>query len=94
MATPSLAMIPSGYKDGTLYNVLPNNATGDFDVTRGSLATRVNKLGLIEPVGTLGADVVLNGDFEQLGADQILNGDFSQEGVEAVVNGDFATDTN
>ena len=43
MATPSVAMIPSGYKDGTLYNVLPNNAAGDFDVTRGSLATRVNE---------------------------------------------------
>ena len=94
MATPSVAMIPSGYKDGTLYNVLPNNAAGDFDVTRGSLATRVNKDGLIEPVGTLGADVVLNGDFEELGADQILNGDFSQEGSEEITNGDFATDSD
>ena len=94
MATPSLAMVPSGYKDGTLYNVLPNNATGDFDVTRGSLATRVNKNGLIEPVGTLGADVVLNGDFEEVGADQILNGDFSQEGSEEIINGDFATDSD
>ena len=94
MATPSVAMIPSGYKDGTLYNVLPNNAAGDFDVTRGSLATRVNESGLIEPVGTLGADVVLNGDFEGIGADQVLNGDFSQEGVEQVTNGDFATDSD
>jgi len=94
MATPSLAMVPSGYKDGTLYSVLPNNAGGDFDVTRGSLATRVNKDGLIEPVGTLGADVVLNGDFEETGADQVLNGDFSQESSEVVVNGDFATNSD
>jgi len=94
MATPSLAMVPSGYKDGKLYSVLPNNAGGDFDVTRGSLATRVNKDGLIEPVGTLGADVVLNGDFEEVGADQILNGDFSQEGSDVIVNGDFATDSD
>jgi len=94
MATPSLAMVPSGYKDGTLYSVLPNNAGGDFDVTRGSLATRVNKNGLIEPVGTLGADVVLNGDFEETGADQVLNGDFSQESSELIVNGDFATDSD
>ena len=94
MATPSLAMVPSGYKDGKLYSVLPNNAGGDFDVTRGSLATRVNKNGLIEPVGTLGADVVLNGDFEETGADQVLNGDFSQEGSDVVVNGDFATDSD
>ena len=94
MATPSLAMVPSGYKDGKLYSVLPNNAGGDFDVTRGSLATRVNKNGLIEPVGTLGADVVLNGGFEEVGADQILNGDFSQEGSELITNGDFATDSD
>ena len=94
MATPSLAMVPSGYKDGKLYSVLPNNSGGDFDVTRGSLATRVNKDGLIEAVGTLGADVVLNGNFEELGADQILNGDFSQESSDVVVNGDFATDTD
>ena len=94
MATPSVAMIPSGYKDGTLYNVLPNNAAGDFDVTRGSLATRVNESGLIEPVGTLGADVVLNGDFEETGADQVLNGDFSQEGAEEITNGGFATDSD
>ena len=79
---------------GKLYSVLPNNAGGDFDVTRGSLATRVNKNGLIEPVGTLGADVVLNGDFEEIGADQVLNGDFSQEGSDVIVNGDFATDTD
>ena len=94
MATPSLAMVPSGYKDGKLYSVLPNNSGGDFDVTRGSLATRVNKDGLIEPVGTLGADVVLNGDFEELGADQVLNGDFSQEGSDIIINGDFATDSD
>ena len=45
MAIPSLAMIPSGYKDGKVYSVLPTNGE-DFD--RGSNATRVNKDGLIE----------------------------------------------
>jgi hypothetical protein len=46
----SLVHIPSGVKSGTLYNVLPNNADGDFDFTRSSTATRVNKDGLIETV--------------------------------------------
>jgi hypothetical protein len=46
----SLVHIPSGVKSGTLYNVLPNTADGDFDFTRGSTATRVNKDGLIETV--------------------------------------------
>jgi len=51
MATPSLAMIPSGYKATKLYSVLPTDAVGDFDVTRATTATRVNKSGLIEEVG-------------------------------------------
>ena len=65
MATiPSLAMIPSGYKDGTLYNPIPNTAAGDFSVSRGSLATRVNKEGLIETVGAfVGGELITNGDF-------------------------------
>lgn len=46
----SLVHIPSGYKSGTLYNVLPNNADGDFDFTRASTATRVDKNGLIEEI--------------------------------------------
>ena len=50
MAIPSLAMIPSGYKDGKVYSVLPTNGDGDFDFSRGSNATRVNKDGLIETV--------------------------------------------
>ena len=48
MAIPSLAMIPSGYKDGKVYSVLPSNGDGYFTFSRGSSATRVNKDGLIE----------------------------------------------
>jgi hypothetical protein len=51
MANPSLAMIPSGYKAGKLYSVLPQDGTGDFTVSRNSVATRVNKEGLIEEMG-------------------------------------------
>jgi len=50
MAIPSLAMIPSGYKDGKVYSVLPSNGDGDFTFSRGSNATRVNKDGFIETV--------------------------------------------
>ena len=53
MATiPSLALIPSGYKALKVYSVLPTDGTGDFDFTRSSSATRVNKEGLIELVGS------------------------------------------
>jgi len=47
-----LAMIPSGYKASKVYSVIPNTADGDFDFSRASTATRVNKDGLIESVAT------------------------------------------
>jgi len=47
-----LAMIPSGYKDSKVYSLIPNSSNGDFDFTRGSTATRVNKDGLIDTVAS------------------------------------------
>ena len=48
----TLVQIPSGYKGGTLYSVVPNTAVGDFTVTGDAEgeATRVNKDGLVESV--------------------------------------------
>ncbi len=64
MAIPSLAMIPSGYKDGKVYSVLPNNGDGDFTFSRGSSATRVNQDGLIEDVRQISdVELVTNGSF-------------------------------
>lgn len=48
----SLALIPVAYKTSKLYSVIPNDADGDFDFTRGSTGTRVNKAGLIETMPT------------------------------------------
>ena len=50
MSKPKLALIPSGYKSGKVYSILPNDATGDFDFERQSIGTRVRKDGLIEEV--------------------------------------------
>ena len=50
MATPSIALIPTGTKAGTLYSVLPEDGSGDFTVVRATTATRVNENGLIESV--------------------------------------------
>ena len=50
-----VVLIPSGYKAAStdnLYSVLPANGNGDFNATRGSTATRVNKDGFIESVAT------------------------------------------
>ncbi len=54
MATPKLALIPTGYKAGKLYSVLPQSGVGDFTFARASEATRVDEDGLIE---TMGIDV-------------------------------------
>lgn len=50
MKNPKLSLIPSGYKSGKVYSILPNDATGDFDFIRASEGARVRKDGLIEEV--------------------------------------------
>lgn len=42
----SIALIPSGYKSGKLYSVIPDSGNGDFTHSRGSTATRVAASGL------------------------------------------------
>ena len=52
MATiPSISLIPSGYKAGKVYSVLPTDGSADFDFSRNTTATRINKNSLIENVG-------------------------------------------
>lgn len=77
MAIPSLALIPTGYKDGKLYSVLPESGVGDFDVVRGSGATRVNKDGLIEDVRILSGELISDGSFDTEGVELVVGGDFS-----------------
>jgi len=56
--------VPSGYKSGTAYGVLPNDSSADFDnFVRNTFATRTNKDGLIEVCETSGNNLVTNGDF-------------------------------
>ena len=50
MKKPIFAMIPSGYKASTLYTPIPIDGGGDFTFTRSTVATRMNKDGLIEEV--------------------------------------------
>jgi len=45
-----VVMIPSGYKATKLYSQIGTDGVDDFDVSRNSIATRVNKLGFIEEV--------------------------------------------
>lgn len=48
---PNFALIPSGYKEGKIYSVLPSDGDGDFtNFQRRTQATRINSQGLIELV--------------------------------------------
>ena len=44
----SLVVIPSGYKEDTVYSVVPSDRSGDLSFTRASNGTRVNSAGLVE----------------------------------------------
>jgi len=46
----SLIVTPNAEKAGKLYSVIPADGSGDMTVVRGTTATRVNSLGLIENV--------------------------------------------
>jgi hypothetical protein len=59
MPTPSLILVPARFKTGKLYTPVATTsggvvlgASGDFNVTRGTTATRVNASGLIEVVAS------------------------------------------
>jgi len=44
----SLVMIPSGYKEDTVFSAIPTDGSGDLSFTRASNGTRVNSAGLVE----------------------------------------------
>jgi hypothetical protein len=46
----SLVMVPSGYKEDTVYSVVPSDGSGDLAFTRASNGTRINSAGLVEDV--------------------------------------------
>ena len=86
----SLAMIPSGYKSGKVYNVIPKKGDMDFtEFTRsGSTGSRLNKDGLIEKLDAnvprldypMNNGLLLNTPFlllEPASTNQIVNSDTS-----------------
>ena len=66
----SLVVTPNGYKEGTLYSVIPNTTLGDMTVVRATTATRVNSAGLIElvPYNLLQYSEQLNNAFWNIAA--------------------------
>ena len=83
----------TAYDNGKLHSV-KGGEVADFDVVRGSAATRVTAQGLVENVQILSSNLVQNPSFSEEGVQEVSNGSFSQEGVELVTNGSFDTDTD
>jgi hypothetical protein len=44
----SLVLIPSGYKEDTVFSAIPTDGSGDLSFTRASNGTRINSAGLVE----------------------------------------------
>ncbi len=78
----------TAYDNGKLHSV-KGGEVADFDVVRGSAATRVTAQGLVENVQILSSNLVQNPSFSEEGVQEVSNGSFSQEGVELVTNGSF-----
>ena len=68
----SLVQIPSGYKEGKLYNIKPFDQPFEFE--RGSAATRVNEDGLIEQAGVSNTQLWNDDDVSSLGTGSYSNG--------------------
>ena len=91
----SILLTPTGYDDGSMNSIKPENGDGDFTFSRNSAATRVNAQGLVENVQIISSELVSNGNFSQIGTEEVSNGNFSQEGSELVTgdNSNFDTST-
>jgi len=86
----SVVLTPTGFNNGEVLCVKPDDSSGDFQFSRNSAATRVNSEGLVEDVQILSSNLVQNGDFSQLGSEEVTNGSFSQQGSQLITNGDFS----
>ena len=85
----SLVLTPTAYNNGEALCIKPDDASGDFQFSRNSAATRVNAQGLVENVQILSSNLVQNPSFSEQGSEEVSNGSFSQEGSEELANSDF-----
>ena len=60
----SIVLTPTAYNNGEALCIKPDDASGDFQFSRNSAATRVNAQGLVENVQILSSNLVTNGDFD------------------------------
>ena len=76
----SIVLTPTAYNNGEALCIKPDDASGDFQFSRNSAATRVNAQGLVENVQILSSNLVQNGDFSEEGVQEVSNGSFFSRG--------------
>ena len=54
----SILLTPTGYNNGSMNAIKPENGDGDFTFSRNSAATRVNAQGLVENVQIISPELV------------------------------------
>ena len=77
---------PTAHSNGVLHSI-KGGSVADFDVVRGSAATRVNAEGLIEDISILSGELVTNGDFSNGSTDWTLGAGWSISDGKAISNG-------
>jgi len=75
----SIVLTPTAYDNSKVLCVKPSDASGDFQFSRNSAATRVNAQGLVENVQILSSNLVQNPSFSEEGAEQVTNGNFATD---------------
>ena len=65
---------PTAHSNGVLHSI-KGGSVADFDVVRGSAATRVNAEGLIEDIRVIGDEEITNGDFSSGSTNWALDGE-------------------
>ena len=86
----TLITTPTAHSNGKLHSI-KGGAVADFDVVRGSAATRVNAEGLIEDISVLSGELVTNGDFSNGSTDWSLGTGWSVSDGKAISDGSQTT---
>ena len=92
----SILLTPTGYDNGSMNAIKPENGDGDFTFSRNSAATRVNAQGLVQNVQILSSNLVSNGGFSQEGVELLsqpvnLVTDFTTNSGGVIVDADTFT---
>ena len=80
----SLVMVPSGYDNGKLYNIKPEDKGSAFEFERATMATRVNSSGLIETMFPEATNLLLQSnqfDTTWTGNTNLLNNQIGYDGL-------------